>query len=78
MCYHLSLGVSEDYERAFEWFSKSAEQGNRYGQRELGVCYETGEGVPEDIDAAVFWYRKSTDQGLEAAIGNLKDLGKWP
>ncbi|KAI9202785.1 uncharacterized protein BJ171DRAFT_461222, partial [Polychytrium aggregatum] len=77
-CYLCGRGVTEDERKAVEWFLKSAEQGNRYGQHYLGDCYRYGEGVPKNIDTTVFWWRKSADQGFQAAINNLKKLGKWP
>ena len=36
-CY--GLGTQQDYEKAFEWFLKSAEEGNRFAQYSLGNLY---------------------------------------
>ena len=41
-------GVSQDYEKAFEWWSKAAEQGNTGAQFHLGWMYANGKGVPKD------------------------------
>lgn len=40
--YIVGEGVSQDYKKAFEWFSKSAEQGNVYAQFYLGNMYYDG------------------------------------
>lgn len=49
--------------RAAECYRKSAEQGNAFGQCNLGTMYRDGRGVPKDDAKAVEWYRKSAEQG---------------
>ena len=53
------LGTERDATAAFEWFRKSAEQGNAHTQRIIGMCYEKGVGVVKDIDEANKWYAKA-------------------
>ena len=53
----------EDDKEAAKWYRKAAEQGNAYGQQELGVMYSEGEGVEKDAKEAVKWYRKAAEQG---------------
>ena len=38
-------GVPQDYEQAFKWYTKAAEQGYAQAQNNLGVCYQGGKGV---------------------------------
>ena len=57
-------GVPQDYEKAIEWYTKSAEQGYAEAQNNLGVMYDNGRGVPQDDKQAVYWYTKSAEQGL--------------
>ena len=52
--------------KLFEFFSKSAEQGDAYGQYRLGVCYNDGSGVEEDNEKAFDLFMKSAKQGLAA------------
>ncbi|MDY4413886.1 MAG: tetratricopeptide repeat protein, partial [Ruminococcus sp.] len=71
-------GVEQSWEKAVEWYRKSAEQGNKYGQNNLGWCYEDGKGVEKNYKEAVRLYQLSARQGNETAQNNLKRLGeKW-
>ncbi|KAI9208768.1 uncharacterized protein BJ171DRAFT_565222 [Polychytrium aggregatum] len=48
---------------AFEWYSKSANKGNSYGEWMVGFCYYDGIGVAQDYVKAAEWFRKSAEQG---------------
>jgi len=48
-------GVPRNYEEAAKWFTISAEQGNAWGQFDLGICYRDGKGVPKNDEEAYFW-----------------------
>ena len=54
-------------EEAVKWYRKSAEQGNVFGQYNLGRCYDRGAGVMKDDAEAMKWYFKSAEQGLPLA-----------
>jgi len=60
-CY--GLGTQQDYEKAFEWFLKSAQEGNRFAQYSLGNQYYYGNGTDKDLSQAFQWYMKSAEQG---------------
>lgn len=60
-CY--GLGTQQDYEKAFEWFLKSAQEGNRFAQYSLGNLYYYGNGTDKDLSQAFQWYMKSAEQG---------------
>ena len=60
-CY--GLGTQQDYEKAFEWFLKSAQEGNRFAQYSLGNLYYYGNGTDKDLSQAFHWYMKSAEQG---------------
>ena len=60
-CY--GLGTEQDYEKAFEWFLKSAQEGNKFAQYSLANLYYYGNGVEKDLSQAFWWYRKSSEQG---------------
>ena len=60
-CY--GLGTQQDYEKAFEWFLKSAEEGNRFAQYSLGNLYYYGNGTDKELSQAFNWYMKSAEQG---------------
>ena len=52
-------GVTQDYEKAVEWYQKAAQQGFANAQYNLGVMYEHSKGVTQDYEKAVEWYQKS-------------------
>ncbi|MFR0997130.1 MAG: MobP3 family relaxase [Ruminococcus sp.] len=60
-CY--GLGTEQDYEKAFEWFLKSAQEGNKFAQYSLANLYYYGNGVEKDLSQAFWWYQKSASQG---------------
>ena len=68
------FGVPKDYEQAFKWFTKAAEQGYSYAQGSLGVMYENGIGCIKDYEQAVKWYTKSAVQGHSVAQSYLDDM----
>lgn len=57
---------------AFEYFRKSAEQGNAEGQYGLSVMYSSGEGgVAKDIPTALKWLKQAAQQGNSKAINAM-------
>jgi TPR repeat protein len=62
-CYARGEGVGKDEKKAFEWFTKSANQGHVEAHTSLGFCYLVGIGVEIDEKEAVKWYTKSAEQG---------------
>ena len=69
--YNGTGGVSRNYEKAVEWFRKSANQGYASAQSALGQIYSDGNGVPKDYSMAVYWYTKAAAQGHDGAQNNL-------
>jgi uncharacterized protein len=68
--------VPQSDEAAFQWYKKSAEQGNSKAQYNTGVMYEKGRGVPPSLAEALLWYMKSAHQGNPMAIAALKDINQ--
>jgi TPR repeat protein len=64
-------GVEQDYEKAFKWTEKSAEQGLAQAQNELGRAYEQ---MKQDYNKAIEWYKKASAQGYQDAQKNLDRL----
>lgn len=46
-CY--GLGTEQDYEKAFEWFERSAKQKNKFAQFSLANLYYYGSGIEKDL-----------------------------
>ncbi len=77
-CY--GLGTQQDYEKAFKWFLKSAEEGNRFAQYSLGNLYYYGNGTDKDLSQAFQWYMKSAEQGQPYAsysMAQMYDKGEY-
>ena len=45
----------KDHGEAAKWYRLAAEQGNAWGQGNLGEAYAKGEGVPQDYIKAYAW-----------------------
>ena len=77
-CY--GLGTEQDYEKAFEWFLKSAQEGNKFAQYSLANLYYYGNGVEKNLSQAFLWYRKSSEQGqpyAPYAVAQMYDKGEY-
>lgn len=61
-CYQDGAGVARDDKEAFDWYSRSATNGDPEGQCNLGVCLLVKNTIPDDEKAA-YWLKKSADQG---------------
>lgn len=62
-----SLANQQKYDEAFQWFQKSASQGNAKGLYGLGWCYDTGAGVKVDYKVAWDLYVESASKGFPDA-----------
>ena len=71
MAYALGDSLEQDVIKAFEHFTRSAEQGYAPAQYRLGVAYANGEGTEKDLANAVEWYGKSARQGYIIAQRSL-------
>jgi len=60
-------GVKKDTKQAYEWFSKSADQGYGASRYELGKMFADGNGVRQNYYTAAKWYR------LAATFNNNAD-----
>jgi len=80
-------GISRDMNEAIKWYRKSAEQGNVYGEANIGRALLTGDGVPVDYAEAAKWLEMAAaqnDSDSERLIGWMyytgngmaKDLAK--
>lgn len=63
-----------EYEKAFEYFSKAALNGDAMALYYLGECYLYGNGTAEDISAALESYKKSADKGYAPAKEKLMEI----
>jgi len=72
-------GVKQNFSKAMHWFTRAANQGDRYSQKQVAIAYEFGRlGVEENIPLAIQFYKMITENGiypdLEEKIENLEKL----
>ena len=64
-------GTQIDYETAFHWYTKAAEQGYTPSQNNLGCLYRDGRGVAEDFEEAFIWFTIGAEKGNSRCQCNL-------
>ena len=69
--YYYGHGVEQNYETAFKWYKRSAENGNADSQNKLGYMYSKGEGTEQNFTEAVKWWKQAADQYEASAAFNL-------
>ena len=69
--YYSGRGVTKNYQKAFYWFEKSAEQESAGAQHRLGEMYFKGQGVEKNYNKAFHWFKKSAQQGNVSAQNRL-------
>jgi TPR repeat protein len=62
--------------KAFQWFSKSANQGNGNAMEKLAFCFEKGIGTKRDYFEAQKWYLRAIYHGCETAQLGLNRINK--
>ena len=88
VCYRYGQGTADqDHNKALEFYTKSAEQGNSIAINNVGFCYYSGLGCDQNYTKAFEWYEKSAKLGhstgmlwvphyYKYGIGMTKDLNK--
>ncbi|GBC52516.2 kinase-like domain-containing protein [Rhizophagus irregularis DAOM 181602=DAOM 197198] len=71
ICYKIGEGTEKNLEKAFYWYQKAAENGDKEAQFNLGVCYEERIGIEKDEVKASYWYQKAAQQGFSNALYRL-------
>lgn len=64
-------GVTQNFDKAAQWFREAADQGIANASYNLGVLYHQGLGVDRDLDRALYWYREAAKLGHPEAQYNL-------
>jgi len=59
--------VNKDSKKAFEWFLKSANNGDASAQVLIGMMYAEGNGTDKNLKESTKWFRKSAVQGNREA-----------
>lgn len=66
----------DDFQNAFRWYRKSAEEDWDWGMFHLAGCYATGVGVSQDVEKAIAWYRKAYEKQGDAAGEAANEIGR--
>lgn len=74
--YYYGNGVSQDYNKAVQYYQRAAAKGHPFGMYNLAVACENGNGTPKDIEKALSFYRKAAGQNVGMAIDALRRLGE--
>ena len=69
-----SADDQSDYQRAAEWFKRSARQGNREAQYKIGLMYFRGFGVKTNYIKAYAWLKIAASQGSDKALYILRKI----
>jgi hypothetical protein len=74
-CYSSGDGVTQDENKALEWFKKAAEAGNTAGMVSLGGLYLLGvAGSDPNYEEAARWFTKAAERDNPAALYNLAGM----
>jgi len=65
------VGVAQNHEEAFKWYSRAAGRGNGEAMNSLGIAYAQGEGVPQSYDLSFQWFLKAVHHGSVNAMSNI-------
>jgi hypothetical protein len=71
MMYFEGIALDQNYEAAYSWFLKAAEQGFAMAQFNVGVLFQNGQGVIQDNRTAFTWFYKAAQQGLPNAQNSV-------
>ena len=73
LLYYDGHGAPQDYEAAFHWFSRAANQGYVKAERNLGAMYAEGKGALRDNIKAYKWFSLCSAAGNDACTAQ-RDL----
>ncbi len=74
--YYRGRHVNQNYQKALEWWSKSAKQGNAEAIGNMALCYQTGNGIEADSVKASQLYLTSIKKGNTALLSRLNEEAK--
>ena len=69
--YYEGTGVAQNYNEAFKWFQKAADNGVTDAYTWLGGMYYNGQGVAQNYEKAFLWTKKAAENGAADAYVGL-------
>jgi TPR repeat protein len=61
----------KDFENAFIWYKKAADQNASQAQFIIGIMFEFGQGCEKSPEKAFIWYKKAADQDYSKAMTHV-------
>ena len=71
MCYKDGIGVEPNFDLAFKWCQKSAENDYDYAQYQLALFYKEDKTLPFADNKMEYWFAKAHKQGFAPATCEL-------
>lgn len=65
-----------DFEEAFKWYKKAADQGLAGAQYSVGSAYDLGQGVEQNSEKAIKWYQLSVEQSA-VQLSDMLPQWRW-
>lgn len=65
--------ICEGKKEAQKWILKSAENGNKLAQYNMGMAYEQGDGVEKNKFESFRWYKAAADNAMPSASSKVAD-----
>jgi TPR repeat protein len=72
--YYNGVTMQQNYDQAYKYFLKAANEGNINAMYYIGKMYQNGQSVTKDNVKAFNWYTKSAEKGNSLAEQNLGDM----
>ena len=66
--YYEGTGVAQNYNEAFKWYQKAADNGVTGAYTWLGSMYYDGQGVAQNYEKAFLWTKKAAENGAADAF----------
>ena len=78
LCYWYGHTVPLNYDEAFKWYQRAAENKDNSAEFNLYICYSQGTGGKKDMAEALIWLRKSArhnDARAQYTLGEMYYIG---
>lgn len=72
--YNGTFPLNPNYNEAFFWAKKSADQNNKQAQYYLAKCYRKGRGTTKNENLAIKWFTKAAERGNYYSQFNLGEI----
>lgn len=72
--YFDAKGVTQDYDKAMEWYQKAADIDYLPGIHNVGYLYYHGYGVPQDYKKAFQYFSRASERGYALSKGKLGEM----